>query len=113
MPHHERTSSEADVTASGPVVSEFADDPDYRELIGRFVASAAKLRRELQGRLERGDIEGLRVLAHQLKGAAGGYGFPQLTAIAAEAEAACEASEGARIIRELERLLEYLGRITV
>jgi signal transduction histidine kinase/DNA-binding NarL/FixJ family response regulator len=41
---------------------------------------------------EAGEMEGLRRLIHQLKGAGMGYGFPQITQIATRAEAAIKAS---------------------
>jgi histidine phosphotransfer protein HptB len=121
MPHDEPTSAPGAETATGPVVSEFAGEPGYGDLLRQFVASTDRLRSELAQRLERGDIAGLAVQAHQLKGAAGGYGFPELSGIAADLEAACvtaaasapaEDAPAEQVLDELERLLAYLGRIT-
>jgi signal transduction histidine kinase/DNA-binding response OmpR family regulator len=70
------------------LVSTLVDDADMQEIIREFVRdlpgrSAAILRASRAS-----DIETLKRLAHQLKGAAGGYGFPRITEAAAEVEQA-------------------------
>lgn len=68
---------------SNPVKSEFADDPDMADIVALFVSELPKRVATMQEALSSGDIAQLRVLAHQLKGAAGGYGFPKLGEAAA------------------------------
>lgn len=63
-----------------------AEDPAFQELVRSFV-------NELPGRVAAahaaavaGDIERVRTLAHQLKGAGAGYGFPDVSTRAAKLE---------------------------
>lgn len=71
---------------SAPILSEFADDPDMTELVASFVEGLPLQVAKLEAAHASGDHPMLRRLAHQLKGAAGGYGFPTLTTAAAELE---------------------------
>jgi HPt (histidine-containing phosphotransfer) domain-containing protein len=62
--------------------SEFADDPDMGAIVHLFVTELPQRIAAVQAALSANEWERLRTLAHQLKGAAGGYGFPQLGAAA-------------------------------
>jgi HPt (histidine-containing phosphotransfer) domain-containing protein len=93
------------------VYSDFSDDPDYSKLLNFFVDALPErfaLLLELQ---EKGEIEPLRELAHQLKGAGGGYGFPGLTEAARELESACKEKNQDLISERLDQLTEYMSRI--
>jgi PAS domain S-box-containing protein len=63
---------------------EIADQPDLMLL---FVAGLRERAAAFEATLERRDLDGLAGLAHQLKGTARAYGFPQLTDQAAALEA--------------------------
>lgn len=63
----------------GPITSEFAGDPDMAILIAEFVASLPGRAHAIIDCINQGAIEQARTMAHQLKGAGGGYGFPQVT----------------------------------
>ena len=63
--------------------SEFADDPDMGAIVHLFVTELPQRIASVQAALAAGEWERLRTLAHQLKGAAGGYGFPQVGSAAA------------------------------
>jgi len=65
------------------VRSEFADDPDMSGIVESFVSELPDRVGAMNAALAAGQLEQLRVLAHQLKGAAGGYGFPRLGEAAA------------------------------
>ena len=85
--------------------SSLAQEADMAELVDQFV-------RELPGRLadvERAmaskDMAEVARLAHQLKGAGGSHGFPQITAAAAELERAAKSEDASTSVREaLNRL---------
>jgi histidine phosphotransfer protein HptB len=98
---------------TGVVQSEFSGDPDYVELLELFAQALPERRGRLKSTFKAGQIVELRLLAHQLKGAGGGYGFPELTERAAELEATCKAREASAIASALERLLEYIDRIAI
>ncbi len=65
-----------------PIYSEFGDDPDLGELVEMFVGEMEGRIAALRQAFEQADDETLGMLAHQLKGAAGSYGFDSLTAAA-------------------------------
>ncbi len=95
------------------IQSDFADDPDFREILEMFAEAIPEKQRDLQSSCRDGDIEQLRISAHQLKGAGGGYGFPDLTKLSAALEDACKADDFSRIDETFDELLDYLDRITV
>jgi HPt (histidine-containing phosphotransfer) domain-containing protein len=92
----------------------YEDDPDMLEIVREFAAQLPERARVLERRFEAGDLEGLRTLAHQLKGAGGGYGFPQLTDAAGELERALvEGADEPRIKDRLVALCELLAAVAV
>ena len=68
------------------IISEFADDPDMQELVELFRFELPERIAALEASLDRGDTDALARLAHQLKGASAGYGFPTLGEAAAQVE---------------------------
>lgn len=96
----------------GVLRSVFRDDPDMVELIDLFVAELPERVRLLQDMAAKGDANGLRRLAHQLRGASGGYGFEALGQRAASLEAALKAESDADIVRRrVEDLIQLCSRI--
>ena len=67
--------------------STHAANPKMTEIIGRFVSRLPERVGQMQKLLEDEDFESLKQVAHQLKGAAGGYGFTPLTDAAGRVEA--------------------------
>ncbi|MCG3121756.1 MAG: hypothetical protein GIKADHBN_00127 [Phycisphaerales bacterium] len=61
--------------SSEPIFSDFADDPDMQELVELFAQEMPAKIEKVRSAFEAGRFDDLRRLAHQLKGAAGGYGF--------------------------------------
>ncbi len=68
------------------IYSSFGDDPDLGDLVEMFVSEIPDRITTLMEAFESGDTESLRRTAHQLKGAAGSYGFDQLTPYSAALE---------------------------
>lgn len=100
-----------DVKEAGgtPLVSEFADDPDMTELIEQFVGSLGHKQQALRAALARTDYATLKTLAHQLKGAAGGYGFTPITAAAAVLEEALLQQPQPQLDEVRNRMAALLG----
>jgi signal transduction histidine kinase/CheY-like chemotaxis protein/HPt (histidine-containing phosphotransfer) domain-containing protein len=69
-----------------PIVSELSGDPELKELLLEFIGLMPGKVRELEFLLLRRDPVALRHFAHQLNGAAGGYGYPEITKSAASLE---------------------------
>ncbi|MBI5863484.1 MAG: Hpt domain-containing protein, partial [Planctomycetes bacterium] len=75
--------------SSHPLVSQLlADDPDLRDIVVEFVDGLSTRIAELNSAHEKLDWERLKTLAHQLKGAGGSYGYPDITTLGAEMETA-------------------------
>jgi HPt (histidine-containing phosphotransfer) domain-containing protein len=62
-----------------PIHSVLREDPDMVELIELFVGDMPSRIEALCDALDQADHQMLMHLAHQLKGAGGGYGYPQIT----------------------------------
>jgi HPt (histidine-containing phosphotransfer) domain-containing protein len=99
--------------AAGPVHSQYSGDPDFRDLLQEFAAAMPVRRDGLLDAHRSGAYDLLRMRAHQLKGAGGGFGFPRLSELALELEKACQSHEPAKIAEALEQVVGYLNRITV
>jgi signal transduction histidine kinase/CheY-like chemotaxis protein len=70
------------------LVSTFGDDADMMEIVRQFVHDLPARSSAILRATQALDMEALARLAHQLKGSAGGYGFPGITEAAAEVEQA-------------------------
>jgi CheY-like chemotaxis protein/HPt (histidine-containing phosphotransfer) domain-containing protein len=68
--------------------------PGTAKLVERFLAGLPQRVTAMQEAAAKAEWNGLKVLAHQLKGAAGGYGFAAVSAAAAKVEAAVNAPAG-------------------
>ena len=97
--------------SKAPIRSEFASDADFRDILVAFVDAAPARCRLLTELHNAGSIEELARQAHQLKGAGGGYGFPEVSGAGAELQQACRAQDAARIAQSLAQLLDVLGRV--
>lgn len=82
----------------GAIVSQLADDPDLVDLVELFVEELPQRITAIEKTITEQDFDGLKRLAHQLKGAAGGYGFPIIT------DAARTLEEKAKTQGDLESL---------
>jgi histidine phosphotransfer protein HptB len=93
------------------VYSRLAKDPDLAEIVDLFVEEMSGRVAALLGQLNAADWEGLRRTAHQLKGAAGSYGFDGISPIAGKVESAVRDGEAEERIRAtVEELIDLCGR---
>ncbi|MEA1950355.1 MAG: Hpt domain-containing protein [Planctomycetota bacterium] len=69
-----------------PIYSTLGSDPDLGELVELFVDEMPERVQNITNLLEQSDWEELRRAAHQLKGAAGSYGFDAISPTAAVVE---------------------------
>ncbi len=97
------------------ICSEYANDEDLVVLIDEFAAGLGEDIASMRTVLEGGDYDGLRRLAHQMKGAGGSYGYPMLTETAKVLEEAAKEEDvktGTTALDELEALCQAvnLGR---
>ncbi|HEV3299429.1 MAG TPA: Hpt domain-containing protein [Planctomycetaceae bacterium] len=97
--------------AKTPIRSEFAMEADFREVLESFVEALPERCRLLSELHQIGSLDELGRQAHQLKGAGGGYGFPEISAAGAELQHACRAQDAMRIQQRLAELIGILGRV--
>jgi histidine phosphotransfer protein HptB len=80
--------------------SSLGDDPDLGEIVALFVAEMPERVATLLAHVEAGNWEALRRTAHQLRGAAGSYGFAPITSYAGRVEDAIHQTAPEQEIRE-------------
>jgi CheY-like chemotaxis protein/HPt (histidine-containing phosphotransfer) domain-containing protein/anti-sigma regulatory factor (Ser/Thr protein kinase) len=68
------------------LLSDLADDPDMQELIGQFLQQLAARIAVIDASRSLGERKALASVAHQLKGAAGGYGYMSISEAARTVE---------------------------
>ncbi len=91
--------------------SEFADDPDMVDIVNLFVAGLPERASSLRAAMADGRHDDLKRLAHQLKGAAGGYGFAPITIAAGELELCLLRHDTAERVRaSADRLIRVCAR---
>ncbi|MEZ6109947.1 MAG: Hpt domain-containing protein [Pirellulaceae bacterium] len=94
--------------------SDLGDDPDYAELIEMFVGDLPRRVEQLLAAKAAEDADQVRVLSHRLRGAAGGYGFPQLTHAAARVEEPLRSDQPLdSITGELDTLIDLCQRVRI
>ena len=92
--------------------SSFAEDPDMTEVLDEFVTRLPERVEELGRFLTAGNLDGLRRAVHQLKGAGGGYGFPQITDAAALAEKRVKSNEAlASVAQGVNSLIQLIRSV--
>jgi HPt (histidine-containing phosphotransfer) domain-containing protein len=98
--------------ASPWIYSRLGDDPDLGDLVGEFVAELPTRIAALEAEAHSNNWPQVTRFAHQLKGAAGSYGFDALTPYARDLEAAArDGAEAESVLRTLHELIEACRRI--
>ena len=83
-----------------------------KELIAQFTRQLPQSVSDLQRQLDQGNLEELARIAHRMKGAGGGYGFNQITELAASAEKAIKDSAPlASITSRVNDLIDLIRRV--
>jgi signal transduction histidine kinase/DNA-binding response OmpR family regulator len=92
--------------------STFAADPDMQELIRSFVSRLPKRVERMMELIRAHDLEQLRQVVHQLKGAGGGYGFGDITRHAADVEKMIKTgAELDAVAGQIQMLVKLLERV--
>jgi HPt (histidine-containing phosphotransfer) domain-containing protein len=105
----------SDPNPQGPLRSEFATDPEMSELIGLFLSELPAKIEGVVAAFQGGDADTLKRLAHQIKGAAGGYGFPSVGDAAGKVELGLKAASDpqaalAKVNADVRELVELCCR---
>jgi signal transduction histidine kinase/CheY-like chemotaxis protein/GGDEF domain-containing protein len=98
--------------AKTPMISALADNEKFRAVLEKFVARLPHRVEEIQRLLNAQDMDQLVRAVHQLKGAAGGYGFPDITLAAGRTEDLIKRAEDLSAISEqVDQLLGLVRRV--
>jgi HPt (histidine-containing phosphotransfer) domain-containing protein len=94
------------------VYSRLGDDPDMADILDMFIDEIPSRMTAMLEQYNQGNWEGLRRLAHQLKGAAGSYGFDGVSPYAQRLERTILDGEPRQQIHDaLMELVELSSRI--
>lgn len=100
------------LTTAEPIYSTLLDDPEMFELVELFVSELPERLAQLEQAHSSGNMSELGRFAHQLKGAAGSYGFDAVTPFAARVERTARSGEPENVVRgALMDLLEICARL--
>ena len=87
-------------------------NPRVAKLLPAFTSELSAQVHRMLDYMEQGRLDALRTLLHQIKGAAGGYGFPGITSLAARAESSIKESRQLDDVKsEVEALIDSLRRV--
>ncbi len=89
LPHLAPTPPAEDVVVPRDIPQDLADDPVYLELVDRFIAKLPPQIALIETALVEKDWEQFQSITHQLKGAGGGFGFPDITTQTGELNVQC------------------------
>ena len=93
------TGSGVKMISTKTIKSEFSGDDVMKEIILQYVEGLPSHVLNIQDSLDKNDLQTLRRIVHQIKGSGGGYGFSELSAAAARAEASIRNQEDIKSIQ--------------
>jgi HPt (histidine-containing phosphotransfer) domain-containing protein len=88
-------------------------DSQIAARVPRFLANRAADIGKIRAALAGADFEAMRGSGHGMKGAGGGYGFPEISRLGTALEEGARQRDAAAITALVASLEEYLGRIEV
>lgn len=92
--------------------SRLGTDPDLGELVDMFVEEMPGRVAALLEQFQAGNLDGLRQSAHQMKGAAGSYGFDALSPAAGRLESSLRDEEPLEQVRVvMQELIDLCNRV--
>ncbi len=98
------------MSTPSPLRSQYADDPEMRELVELFISELPERMESLRAAWTDGRLDALQRMAHQLRGSSGGYGFPSIGEAASRVEDALRNFNDSRI-QSLQRDLDALASL--
>ncbi len=105
----ERRAVKSNETSSvaADVADDLENDPEFREIVADFIGDLGRRLASMRTALAHENWTELRGLAHQLKGAAGGFGLPEVSDVASilERDATDGAPAAVDTLAELARLI--------
>jgi histidine phosphotransfer protein HptB len=103
---------ERPITKEELIYSRLGEDPDLGEIVTMFVDEMPDRMASLERQFQAQDWESLRRSAHQLKGAAGSYGFDAISPVAGRLESAVRDQDPVdQIHATVEEILDLCRRV--
>lgn len=93
-----------------PLRSEYLDDPEMQEIVRLFLSEIPDRLIQMEDFLQAGNHQEFHRMVHQMKGAAGGYGFQEISNAAAALEC-CIKLSGDRWCRDCQAHLEVFRKL--
>jgi HPt (histidine-containing phosphotransfer) domain-containing protein len=90
-----------------------AVDAQIAALVPRFLSNRAADVDKIRAALAGGNFEAIRAAAHGMKGAGGGYGFPEISRLGTAIEESARQRDAAAIGALVASLELYLARIEI
>ncbi len=95
-----------------PIHSCLENDPIVKRILQDYVSELPNHVNRLATSLENHELAELRILVHQLRGSGGGYGFAEISRLAAQAEDAIDGNEPLdQTAAEVRSLIELIRRV--
>ena len=88
-------------------------DSDLEDLTPGFLENRQNDTVVISRLLQSDDLAEIQRLGHSMKGSGGGYGFDEITDIGMKIEDAAKGSDRDEILRQNERLSQYLQNVKV
>jgi signal transduction histidine kinase/CheY-like chemotaxis protein len=88
-------------------------DKDFQEAVPIFLEDVRKTIEMMSDNVEKEDFNSLRIAAHGLKGAGGGYGLQEISAIGKSIEESARRNDKIGVEEGLTRLYKYLERLEI
>jgi PAS domain S-box-containing protein len=110
--HYLRAGQPAEDTDAAPLVSAlYEEEPGLAGLVEKFVVRFPEMLAEMEAARARADWAALKGQAHNLKGVGGGYGYPQVSKVAAQLEFAAASADADGVTAWLTELRQLALRI--
>jgi HPt (histidine-containing phosphotransfer) domain-containing protein len=94
-----------------PLLSTFVEEPAIAEILPIFLQNLPSYLRRIEDAIAVGDLDVAARTCHDLKGAAGGYGYPSISALASTIEVSMRVGDfGGKVKEQLELLRELCQR---
>lgn len=97
--------------ALSPLFSTFIEEPAIAEILPMFLKNLPSYLRRIEDAIAVGDLDVAARTCHDLKGVAGGYGYPSISALASMLEVSMRGEDcGGEVKEHLETLRELCQR---
>ena len=91
-----------------PLFSTFIEEPAIAEILPIFFQNLPSYLRRIEDAVAEGDLDVAARTCHDLKGAAGGYGYPSISALASSLEVSLRVGDFGEEVKELLEALREL-----